>query len=406
MKLTTEQTDHIKKAFQSMKTKEELLALLNYVKAILFNESSIPYGKAKLFQLKNLNLQIKPKLYFKRYTRFSIKKKSGAERIIHAPIGGLKTMQKCLNVIFQTVYTVGPHATGFVPNRNIVDNAKVHAGNIYVYNIDLKDFFPSIDQARIWGRLKYPPFILNEESGRLELNNMIAYLCCHKMEVERINEQGEWVKEKRQVLPQGAPTSPVLSNIICERLDYLLYGVAKKFGLKYTRYADDITFSSMHSVYQNDGEFVKEIQRIITEQGFHIKESKTRLQKQGYRQEVTGLVVNANPNVQKRYIKQLRKWLYLWETYGRDKAQNLFENDYLSDSNYRKRGNPDLENVIQGKLDFLRMVKGKDNLVYLGLKKRLDVLIMNDNPLNNILVTWETKSIEEAMKDFYKLINF
>src|SRR5690606_10243380 len=107
----------------------------------------------------------------KRYTVFSIKKRSGAERIIHAPSKGLKVIQKCLNLVLQTVYAQHQHkaATGFVPGKSIVDNAKLHTNSLYVYNLDLKDFFPSIDQARVWGRLKFPPFNLNEKSNKLEL---------------------------------------------------------------------------------------------------------------------------------------------------------------------------------------------------------------------------------------------
>ena len=132
-------------------------------------------------------------------------------------------------------------------------------------------------------------------------------------QVKEILKDGEFALEKRNVLPQGAPTSPILSNIICERLDLRLNGVAKRFGLKYSRYADDITFSSMHNVFQKNSDFLIEINRIINEQNFIIKHSKTRLQKQGYKQEVTGLIVNQKPNVDSRYISELRKWIYLWE---------------------------------------------------------------------------------------------
>jgi hypothetical protein len=107
--------------------------------------------------------------------------------------------------------------------------------------------------------------------------------------------------------------------------------VARRFGLKYSRYADDITFSSMHNVYQPESDFLKELQRIILEQGFHIKESKTRLQKDGYRKEVTGLLVNEKANVQQRYIKQLRMWLYYWERYGYERAAGLFLQEYIAD---------------------------------------------------------------------------
>ena len=169
-----------------------------------------------------------------------------------------------------------------------------------------------------------------EQSKRSMLANYLAALCCTEMEVERKNHDGEWIRVKRNVLPQGAPTSPVITNIICQRLDFLLSGVAKRFGLKYSRYADDITFSSMHNVYQTDSDFLKELHRIIAEQGFHIKESKTRLQKNGYRKEVTGLLVNEKANVQKRYIKQLRMWLYYWERYGYDRAYSFFLQQYLA----------------------------------------------------------------------------
>jgi hypothetical protein len=346
---------------------------------------------------------------------------------------------------------------GFVRNKSVVDNAQLHAGNLYVYNIDLKDFFPSVDQARVWKCLQLKPFNLNKASsvepeymkwedfkneywkseepvtflkgkgrmftktpygnlyvannfdeakdkyiilgssslktkdgeslegtlwlvnkipntGRLDIANIIASLCCTEMQVERKNEKGEWEKVKRNVLPQGGPTSPVITNIVCQKLDYLLSGVAKRFGLKYSRYADDITFSSMHNVYQPESEFIKELHRIIAEQNFHIKESKTRLQKDGYRKEVTGLLVNEKANVQQRYIKQLRMWLYYWERYGYERASGFFLQQYIADKGHVKNGKPDMANVISGKLDYLKMVKGADNELYQKLKTRFENL--------------------------------
>ncbi|MBK8626360.1 MAG: hypothetical protein IPN86_12600 [Saprospiraceae bacterium] len=195
------------------------------------------------------------------------------------------------------------------------------------------------------------------------------------MEVERKNEKGEWTKVNKNVLPQGAPTSPTITNIICERLDRRLSGLAKRFGLKYSRYADDITFSSMHFEYSKDGEFIKELNRIITDQNFDIKDSKTRLQKQGYKQEVTGLVVNEQVNVNERYIKELRMWLYTWEKYGYEKAYNYFLLRYKTDKGHIKKGKPDMANVIAGKLDYLKMVKGSDNQLYSKLKGRFNLLI-------------------------------
>ena len=396
MKLDKKHLKTISILFGKMKTKEELLALLNYAKVVLYGE------KAITFSLKQLNYHYTPKANRKRYNQFTVKKKSGAERVISAPNNGLKEIQKCLNLVFQLVHEPNPAANGFVPGKSIIDNALIHAGSFYVYNIDLKDFFPSIDQARIWGRLKKPPFNLNEDQKRLNLANIIASLCCHEMEVERLDNKGVFVKVLKSVLPQGAPTSPTLSNIICERLDIRLSGVAKRFGLKYSRYADDITFSSMHNVYQKDSEFLTEISRIITDQNFHIKKSKTRLQKQGFRQEVTGLIVNEKPNVNKRYISELRMWIYYWEQYGYEKARSFFKPRYIADKGHVKTRTPSLESVIAGKLDYLKMIKGADNELYLKLKSRFDALTGTVDPFEELLNVWENKGIDVAMIHYYK----
>ena len=375
--------DQIRAAFEKMESREDLLHVLNVAKPMVYGDKAVP------FQLKQLTWYANPKLGRKRYTEFKVKKKSGAERSIHSPVAGLKSIQKTLSFVLQCVYEPHNAAMGFVRDKSIVDNAKLHVGNRYVYNIDLKDFFPSVDQARVWKCFQLKPFnlfgeitnisigpkwVTEKRVGRKDIANILASLCCTEMEVERKNETGEWEKVKRNVLPQGAPSSPVITNIVCRRLDYLLSAVAKRFGLKYSRYADDITFSSMHNVYQPESEFLKELQRIITEQNFHIKESKTRLQKDGFRKEVTGLLVNEKANVKQRYIKQLRMWLYYWDRYGYERALGFFSQEYLADKGYIKKGKPDMANVIAGKLDYLKMVKGNDNALYMKLKGRFDLL--------------------------------
>ncbi|RAU81441.1 reverse transcriptase domain-containing protein [Pontibacter arcticus] len=404
MKLAEEKSQHILTAFSNLKSKEDFLELLNYTKIIIYGDKAIP------FTLKQVNYYSNPRINIERYAAFTIKKKSGATRVIHAPTKGLKAIQKCLNLILQIVYEQHQHkaATGFIPSKSIVDNALLHVRSIYVYNIDLKDFFPSIDQARIWGRLKFPPFNLNDKTGRLEIANIIASLCCHEMEVERIKPDGSWQKEKRNVLPQGAPTSPTLTNIICQQLDFYLTAVAKRFNLKYSRYADDITFSSHHNVYQEGSIFLHELHRIIAAQNFHIKPSKTRLQKQGYRQEVTGIVVNEDVNVPKRFVKQLRMWLYYWEQYGYERAYTYFLQQYSADKGHTKKGRPDMANVILGKLKYLKMVRGADNHMYQKLAYRFEQLSkenlnQEDRPahLNKVLSILIHKGLDEAM-DFYK----
>jgi retron-type reverse transcriptase len=478
MKLEQAHIDQIRTAFEKMQSREDLLKLLNEVKPLIYGEKTVP------FELKQLTRYANPKVGGKRYTEFKIKKKSGTQRSIHAPVNGLKSLQKTLSFVLQCVYEPHNATMGFVRDRSIVENAKLHVGSKYVYNIDLKDFFPSVDQARVWKCLQLKPFNLNKASSvepqymkwedfkkeylkteelvefykgkgrmftntpygtlyvanyfdrekdmyvllggsslktkagkslegtlwlvnkipdtnRLDIANIIASLCCTEMEVERKNEKGEWGKVKRNVLPQGAPTSPVITNIVCQKLDYLLSGVAKRFGLKYSRYADDITFSSMHNVYQQESEFLKELHRIIAEQNFHIKESKTRLQKDGYRKEVTGLLVNEKANVQQRYIKQLRMWVYYWERYGYERASGFFLQQYIADKGHIKNGKPDMANVISGKLDYLKMVKGNDNELYLKLRGRFTNLSGVKTPMDALLDTWETEGIYNVMNRYY-----
>lgn len=395
----------IKAAFHQMKTKEDFLALLNLAKPFVYGDKAVP------FELKQLTWYANPNSKSRRYTEFKIKKKSGAERSINAPVKGLKAIQKTISFILQCVFEPHKSAMGFAKDKSVVDNAKIHEGNNYVYNIDLKDFFSSIDQARVWKTLQLKPFNLFEERaiaeetlpltgvdelpqieklgdlkyllkpelkrGRLHLANMIASLCCAELEVERKDEHGQWKMVKRNVLPQGAPSSPVVTNIICQKLDHRLSGLAKRFGLKYSRYADDITFSSMHNVYQNDSDFITELNRIIADQNFHIKDSKTRLQKEGYRQEVTGLLVNDKANVQKRYVKQLRMWLFYWERYGLEKATNIFTQNYTANKSNLGSAKPNMANVIKGKLDYLKMVKGGKDKTYLKLRERYDHLIVS-----------------------------
>jgi len=407
MKLQDEHIQQIRSAFNKMKSKEDFLALLNSTKKLIYGEKFIP------FELKHLNYHSNQNTNPKRYIQFEIKKKSGKKRKIHSPNKGLKSIQKCLNLIFQLVYDVGPSAYGFVPKKSIVDNAKVHVGNLYVYNIDLKDFFPSIDRSRVWGRLKVAPFNLNEKSGNAELADIIASICCQEMEVERMDENGEWKKSTKNVLPQGAPTSPTLTNIICQQLDFYLNAVAKRFGLKYSRYADDITFSSMNDVYGEKSEiinkkgnnFYNELRLIIMEQKFQINEAKTRLQRNGFRQEVTGLIVNEKVNVPQRYIKQLRMWLYYWESYGYEKACTFFLPQYIADKGHTKKGKPNLENVISGKLDYLKMVKGPKNEMYLKLEARFAKLAEVINPINEILDIWEKEGIEKAIIVYNNTLN-
>jgi hypothetical protein len=280
---------------------------------------------------------------------------------------------QAINEILKAMYTPSAYAMGFTEGRSVVTNANEHKGQNYVFNIDLKDFFPSVEQPRVWKRLQLKPF-----NFPVSIANVIAGLC--SMRVARKDADGK--EYNAYVLPQGAPTSPIITNMICDTLDRRLAGLAKRFGLHYTRYADDITFSSMHYVYSRKGEFRIELERIITEQGFAINADKTRLQKLGDRQEVTGIIVSKKINVTQKYVRDVRNILYIWDRYGYTAAMSKFLPKYRAEKGHVKKGNPDLSNVIDGKLMYLKMVKGETDSVFIRLYGKFQSLVNRDLPAN------------------------
>lgn len=342
----------IKEIASQMKTVDDLAALLNKIKISEFSTTKYAITSKQLKHFCNSTI-VK-----NRYRTFHISKKSGGSREINAPCYQLGILLHLLNIMFKAIYTPGSSAMGFSEGRSIVNNALTHVGHHYVLNLDLKDFFPSIPQKRVWGRLQYPPFNFPQE-----IANVVAGLCCN------------FDKERNQnVLPQGAATSPILTNAICDKLDHKMRGVGKRFGVHYSRYADDMTFSGMRSSVFHDDDFLTEIKSIIEEQGFVLNEKKTRLFQDGQRQEVTGLIVNETVNVSKKYVKDLRFYLHIWEKFGYANAYSRFYPRYKKERGYIKKGEPVMENVIGGKLNFLKMVKGPNNETYKKLKERFDKL--------------------------------
>ena len=333
------------------------MTLQSFLMALSVKSLALPNTR---LQINNYFTLVRQRLYLIDIKHFISVKKNGGKREINAPCYQLGIILYILNIVFKAIYTPSKSTMGFTEGRSVVDNASVHTGHHYVFNIDLKDFFLLIPQARVWKRIQYPPF-----NFPIEVANVVAGLCCHT------NSEGT-----QSVLPQGASTSPLLTNAVCDTLDRRLNGVARKFGVHYTRYADDMTFSSMHNVYQEGGDFRKEIERIITGQGFTINEKKTRLQRDGERQEVTGLTVNEKANVARKYTRDLRCILHVWEKEGYGKAYAYFYPMYKRDKGYVKKGEPVMENVIDGKLNYLRMVKGSNNSTYLKLLDRFDKLQM------------------------------
>ena len=385
-----------------LKTKEGLLNILNLIKKAEIEDMGLDSSMYHPFTEKQLNFYCNPNHTFHRYRQFKIKKKSGGFRQITAPrTRNFMMMLSSVNELFRSMYTPSDYAMGFADGRSVVSNASIHIGMDYVFNIDLKDFFPSINQARVWKRLQVPPFKFEQP-----IANILAGLCC--MKESREDESGS--KKDVYVLPQGAPTSPIITNMICDRLDYYLSRLAKRFNMNYSRYADDITFSSMHYVYGKGGKFMLELERIIKEQGFTINESKTRLQRKGSRQEVTGIIVSDKLNVTQKYVRDIRNILYMWDRYGYNVAYSKFFPKYKEEKGHVKKGNPDLVNVIDGKLMYLKMVKGEEDSVYNRLYTKFVKLANKDTiaeKTNSKGVTYmETTSISEFEKKNSTLITF
>ena len=376
----------IKSEFPMIKSQEDLLRVLNSINENLYSRYFLSNNKTvPKIELKTLTFYKNPKVSGNhRYKTFTIKKKSGKDRVISAPAKGLKLIQQCLNEIFQAYYEPNDYACGFVPGRNIVDGAKMHTNMPYVLNLDLKDFFDTITFPRVKKVLSLPPYNLNGD--REKLGYIITSLCCHPKNVMIIDGDGNEQVQTRNCLPQGAPTSPILTNIVCRSLDRHLAGLARRFHANYSRYADDITFSCHYNIFKKDSEFSNEVIRIIEEeQGLTVNQDKTRLQTPRQRQEVTGLIVNKKVNVTKRYVKQIRLWLHYWEVFGLKRAQQYFIKQYLVNrENFKNTQTAQLENVLAGKLDFMRMVVGEANHNYKQLKERYETLVRKDIYKNKV----------------------
>lgn len=346
---------------KTMKTKDDLLALLNVIRLEIY-----PHGYE--FTQELLNFCCTPDLTSKRFFRFFIPKKSGGKRTIDAPVGSYKRVLKCVSILLESLYTPSAFAMGFANGKSVVNNAEVHLGQTYVFNIDLKDFFPSIERPRISKRLTLSPFGFPPVVA-----DQIAKLCCIRS--ERKDKYLRFIS----VLPQGSPASPILTNAICDNLDRRLSRLASVYGANYSRYADDITFSSGHNLYNQDSTFCRRLLATIKDEGFAVNQEKTRLQKKGNRQVVTGLIVGDKVNTQRKYAREIRQILYIWKKFGYNTAWQRYNVHHPYQMNIDSLEHPmNLCNVIAGKLNYLKMVKGGQDQTYIRLKSIFDSLNKKD----------------------------
>lgn len=293
------------------------------------------------------------------YKVFTIRKSLGGVREISAPITPLKILQRKLNQVLQSVYRPKMVVHSYIKGekRSILSNAKCHVNKELLLNVDLKDFFPSINFGRVQGLFLRPPHNLNKV-----VSDTLAKICCYN-----------------KALPQGAPTSPIVSNMICARMDSQLSKLARDYDCTYTRYADDITFScenesfpeSITRIHDGKLELGDKLIEIISNNGFNINPDKVKLRTNFERQVVTGVTTNLFPNVRREFIRKIRAMLHAWEKYGLDSAQAEFLTKYDKKQLGPFKHRPSFKAVVKGKIDYLGMIRGKDNPIYLHFRQKL-----------------------------------
>jgi len=224
------------------------------------------------------------------YKHFSIKKRSGGAREISAPTIILKQCQKWILRNILEKPPVPGCVQGFVSKRSILTNAALHVGSQVVVNVDVKDFFPSIRWGQVFNLFRH-----------LGYAKKVAF---YLTKLTTLNG----------VLPQGAPTSPMISNHVAGHLDARLMGLTRREGCAYSRYADDLTFSGRSDVVS----LLPLVDKILKEEGFALNKGKTRIMRSNRQQEVTGLVVNNKPAVKRSHRRWLRQQVYYFGRFGLD----------------------------------------------------------------------------------------
>lgn len=223
------------------------------------------------------------------YREIEIPKRSGGIRTLSIPSPSLLEVQRVVNAHILKALPIHPDAHGFVKGRSIVTNASQHLGQKTLLKIDLKDFFPSVSVRRVISVFRYLGYAPN-------VSYYLASLCT-----------------LRGCLPQGSAASPSLSNAVARKLDLRLEGLAKRFELKYSRYADDLCFSG-ENIRPSTIKFIDEI---VGSENFIINEKKTALLSGKTRKIVTGIVVNGPKlTLPKKYRRELKNSVHFIKKYG------------------------------------------------------------------------------------------
>ena len=286
------------------------------------------------------------------YTRFEIPKRAGGTRLISSPKPKMRVAQSWINENILNKLSPSVYCYAFRPKTSIVDNANQHVKKNVIVKLDVKDFFPSITFNRVRGYFEY----LGYNPG---VSTVLALLCTDAPRV-RVTMKGrsQIVAIGARSLPQGACTSPALANLIASRLDSRLAGFINTLSRewKYTRYADDLTFSTTDKEPEI-GQLIAAVGHIAKDENFEIKSEKTRIMRSPRRQSVTGLIVGEDVRIPKATIKRMRALFHNIETKGKEAVTEELGKDAL--------------NVAHGYWAYLHMVSPAQASKYLKKHKWL-----------------------------------
>jgi RNA-directed DNA polymerase len=327
------------------------------------------------------------------YRTFELEKKSGGTRTIETPGRKLKDKQRILaHEIRDCFGKRSPVAHSFIKGRSVVTNALSHVGRRTIVRLDLKDFFHQINFGRVKGVFQSSPFSFSHDVAAV-----LAHMCC---------------LDNR--LPQGAPTSPAITNFVCLPLDRHLHRLARRYKARYTRYADDLIFSfgslsldkipkNMFLVSKNPSGHIETkagplIIETIEKQGFKINVDKTRGMDSSKRQMVTGIVVNKELQLPRKFTDQIRRALFIWRKHGLEQAK-VKALPVLHNKVYASGYTPVLMKLIRGKLAWLGLVTGRSSVKYQQLAEEFNKLVIQeDAPHLQIKIDPKVRSFEDAKK--------
>jgi S1-C subfamily serine protease/retron-type reverse transcriptase len=292
------------------------------------------------------------------YQKFEISKGDGKKRVISAPDRRLKMLQTKIACSLASIYRPRNPVHGFVDGRSVKTNATAHLRSKFVMNLDIEGFFSAITEGRVSG-------LMNALGIDGRVAEILARICCNE-----------------GVLPQGAPSSPVISNMICFRMDKELQTIAKESRCIYTRYADDITFSSYQPLtllFEGPpppaGNFSPDLLKdrlrgAFRSNGFAINPQKVHYADKHSRRTVTGLKINELVNVDRKFVRNIRAALFVTETKGAAVAQKILKDKYGREAA--------LASHLRGRISWTGHIKGPSDPIFRGLASRYNKLFPSE----------------------------